>query len=548
MAVTKLVDCVARFSRFIEFPPFQSSKLLLVAAVAGAGIGMGSAYASPLNDLIFNKPNPTRSDLALQAYVWGWPLVAQQRVAYQHITSAFFPGSPPAILNQQFDANPILSTPADVTFALPNNDTLYGNAFLNLSQLPVVLSVPVTGGRYYSIEFQDSFLDVFGYVGARMGDVTGGKFFIYGPNYSGAIPGGYVRAIQSPTDSVYLLGRTYVNGPSDVPAANAVQAQYSLSYPNGQTPPNPFAPITIPVPSPGNVSQIPSLGASFFAELNSDLAYNSPPSIPDQSALLASFKAIGIGPGANPSDLPTDQEAKTAIALGQNLMAQELLSNQTNVNNWMVSYSLGTYGTNYLYRSAAAQFGCQGCQAHIPQEALYFTATKDVSGVTLNGGNSYIVRFPAGELPPVRADGFWSFTLYDSNGFLVANPIDRYSLGSSSQLVYNADGSVDIYLSNAAPASAAGLANWLPAPLGDFRLMLRTYIPGDPLLDQSYKVPGILIQPSSVPGPLPLFGVGAAFSFGRRIRRRNYASSRKIGCLENGQASSAAVELAIGQR
>lgn len=129
----------------------------------------------------------------------------------------------------------------------------------------------------------------------------------------------------------------------------------------------------------------------------------------------------------------------------------------------------------------------------------------------------------------------------------MANPIDRYSLGSSSPLEINADGSLSIYLSNTAPALAKDLANWLPAPLGDFSLTLRTYIPGETLLDQSYKVPGIEKQPSSVPGPLPLFGIGAAFGLSRQMRRR-IVGSRQNGIRQKGHAYSRAVELAIGER
>ena len=94
---------------------------------------------------------------------------------------------------------------------------------------------------------------------------------------------------------------------------------------------------------------------------------------------------------------------------------------------------------------------------------------------------------------------------------------------------------------------AKDLANWLPAPLGDFSLTLRTYIPGEALLDQSYKVPGIEKQASSVPGPLPLLGVGAVFSLSRQMRRR-IVGSRQNGFPQNGHANSGAVELAIGER
>jgi len=72
----------------------------------------------------------------------------------------------------------------------------------------------------------------------------------------------------------------------------------------------------------------------------------------------------------------------------------------------------------------------------------------------------------------------------------VANPIDRYSVGDRSGLAQNADGSVDIYLQNAAPAGHQ--ANWLPAPAGRFNLWLRVYMPGAAILRGEYAVPPVV--------------------------------------------------------
>jgi hypothetical protein len=72
----------------------------------------------------------------------------------------------------------------------------------------------------------------------------------------------------------------------------------------------------------------------------------------------------------------------------------------------------------------------------------------------------------------------------------VANPINRYCVSNRSGLVPNADGSVDIYLQNAAPAGHD--SNWLPAPTGKFRLWLRAYIPGGAILDGTYTAPPVV--------------------------------------------------------
>jgi hypothetical protein len=48
------------------------------------------------------------------------------------------------------------------------------------------------------------------------------------------------------------------------------------------------------------------------------------------------------------------------------------------------------------------------------------------TGRPLDGANKYTISFEKGAAPPVKA--FWSITLYDPNGFQVANPVcSKYS-------------------------------------------------------------------------------------------------------------------------
>ena len=84
--------------------------------------------------------------------------------------------------------------------------------------------------------------------------------------------------------------------------------------------------------------------------------------------------------------------------------------------------------------------------------------------------------------------------MYDVPHFyLVDNPIGRYSLGDRSPgLEYGDDGSVTIYLQGASPGPGHE-ANWLPTPTsGNFRPILRTYQPGQAILDSTYPMPSII--------------------------------------------------------
>ncbi len=94
--------------------------------------------------------------------------------------------------------------------------------------------------------------------------------------------------------------------------------------------------------------------------------------------------------------------------------------------------------------------------------------------------------------PPVKA--FWSLTMYSVPDFyLVENEIDRYSLGDRTEgLEYEADGSLKIYLGAKRPSDPRKAVNWLPAPTGDFRPMMRMYEPAAEIIDGSYEMPAIV--------------------------------------------------------
>jgi hypothetical protein len=157
----------------------------------------------------------------------------------------------------------------------------------------------------------------------------------------------------------------------------------------------------------------------------------------------------------------------------------------TKVNGWTTMCRCGEPGISIVYRGACA-LTFPG-PIHVPQEAMYWTTRTDGVGQKLSGRHNYIMHFPAGQLP--RNAAFWSLTMGDARNRFVPNPINRYSVSDRSGLVPNADGSVDIYIQNVAPAGHE--SNWLPAPEGKFLLWLRVYLPGATFLDGKYKVPPI---------------------------------------------------------
>ncbi len=158
----------------------------------------------------------------------------------------------------------------------------------------------------------------------------------------------------------------------------------------------------------------------------------------------------------------------------------------TKVNGWITMFGLGEPRNGMFLRAAHAQLFLG--PVNTSQEAMYWWTNSDGAGHTLSGVHDYVMHFPPGGLPPNHA--FWSITMGDARNHFVANPINRYSVSDRTGLAPNPDGSVDIYIQNAAPAGHE--SNWLPAPADNFILWLRVYIPGEAILQGKYTVPPVV--------------------------------------------------------
>jgi len=146
---------------------------------------------------------------------------------------------------------------------------------------------------------------------------------------------------------------------------------------------------------------------------------------------------------------------------------------------------MGTYGTDYRNRAFTALVLLG---ANLPEDSIYPMSKVDGDGEQLNGGNRYRIHFANGQTPPAKA--FWSLTMYDMHQCFVVNSIQRYVIGSRDKLTFNHDGSLDIYVQYKSPGADKD-SNWLPAPQGDFNLMLRLYWPQESMLNGTWKVPPI---------------------------------------------------------
>ncbi len=440
---------------------------------------------------ILNAAEQSIMTTAMDAYIYGYPLVLME-VTKEAMTNVPKATESKAPINQ-FANMQTFPDPSFHNVVSPNADTLYSSAWLNLLKEPIVLSVPDTGDRYYLLPLMDAWTNIFSSIGTRTTGNKKGSFLIIGPYWKGPLPRD-LKQIRSPTNLVWIIGRTKTNGPSDYNAVHAIQKQYKLtplsSWGTSYTPPT-----DVPVNPEINteqppVDQVNEMDAMTFFQMLAQLLKTNPPS-PEDEDTIDRFADIGLVPGNDyrPNLTPAQlgavdrgvQKARERIAAAwknQNFARK--------VNGWTLAVDdIGDYGTNYFLRAIIA-YG--GLGANLPEDAVYPATHVDSDGRPLNGRNQYVIHFDKGQFPPANA--FWSITLYNDRQFFVANPLDRYAIGDRDRLKFNPDGSLDIYIQADAPGKEKE-SNWLPAPAGNFNLIMRLYAPKESVIDGEWVPPPV---------------------------------------------------------
>ncbi len=428
--------------------------------------------------------------IAAEAYVYFYPLVTMDLTRKQLINSdpktAGIGGPPNTFDNIQ--AYPAADARAVVR---PNFDTLYSSAWLDLTREPMVVSVPDTGGRYYLLPMLDMWTDVFTSPGWRTTGTKAANFLVVPPGWNGNVPADVAR-IDAPTPYVWIIGRTKTDGPPDYAAVHEVQKGFGIAPLSGWGKPPVAVTQTIDpsvdVKTPPKTQVDTMAGDRFFAYA-AELLKIIPPHITD-GPIIARLTRIGLEQGKSFDITKVDATVRKAIedapAQAQKLMAWKVPTLARVVNNWsMNTDTMGVYGNYYLKRAIVSQLGLG---ANLPEDAIYPLSLGDENGRPLDGANKYIIRFTKDTSPPVEA--FWSITLYDNDGFQVANSLNRFAVSSWMPFKRDADGALMIYFQNENPGGDRE-ANWLPAPKGPFNLTMRLYAPKSEALTGAWKPPVI---------------------------------------------------------
>lgn len=406
-----------------------------------------------------------------EAYLYAFPLVlvdATKTVSTNTKTAS----ASRAPVNQFIHARKLLDA-SSRTVVSPNVDTIYTQAWLDVSAEPQIYVVP-EADRFFQRAGTGRMDEHRRRAGSTRGLrhrllELGGHAARGRPAHRHSHPDGldhrphHALRAGRPAERGGASGPDAANAPLGLPAGLAAAPEGSYS------PENDFVPV----------QKVLAMTPQEFFDTANRLMETDPPAEAD-APLLRSLAALSVGPGQQ-------FDASALGPLGGLRWKRLLLQLKSSLRAQAARYSrqmgqwiyygdpIGNFGTAYDYRTMVA---LMGLGANTTDIAIYPRTSTDSAGADLTGQKTYTLHFDA--LPPTVGNGFWSVTAYGEDNFLIDNPISRYCVNDRSGLHRNADGSVDVTLSKDAPEDTT---NWLPVSDEKFHLFLRIYKPDWTALD-----------------------------------------------------------------
>jgi len=430
-------------------------------------------------------------ELVKQAYIYGFPVFEMYRTRYNAIYNV---SNPEGTELNQFTHMRQLADHTTRFVTTPNNDTPYSIAWMNLAEEPIVLSTPDTDGRYFVIELLDFFTNNFANIGKRTTGTAASSYIICSPNFTEELPSD-LPVYKSPTNSVWVIGRTLAKNEADMLEVHRIQDQFQLTPLPQWEEASPTTKENSSAQEPSPITPEREDMVNFFQIVNASLTENPPPD--EESDLMSQFEKITVGPNQVFNADQLDSKNKPIWTKASNDGFQEMrkvvFSLYKILNGWAhCPAHMGNFGQDYLYRGYIALTGLGGL---VPEEATYLPKIRQKEAAPYSGHNRYLLHFSKENLPPVTA--FWSLSMYevtpDRRQYFTQNPINRFSIGDMTDgLQYNADGSLDIYIQHQ-PPGADRESNWLPAPEFNFAMTMRAFEPDASIISGEYQFPEIQI-------------------------------------------------------
>ncbi|CAB3681433.1 hypothetical protein LMG24076_02456 [Trinickia soli] len=491
-------------TRTLLLPAGTRSWLACVAIVLAGCAAQVKAPPPP-------KASGWTQDRVVDSYVFGYPLVVMSTARAAALAGAGAGPDAGAVLNTLRPV-PVIHPEGDTPPPLADVDTLSANAWLDLSQEPVIVSLPETHGRFLDARVLDMWTNVVWSTGptanARTGAPKPQTIAFVAPGWDGQLPSG-VERVDAPGNNLWLGVRIAALDARAVPWARRLESEVRVAPLSaylaeehqrhavrgkhakrgqhvaraGSDPSESVAEATTGLAA--NAGAVAQLDANAFFGRLADALRDNPPAPADAHAVKV-LADIGVKPG-EAVHFPDGSADAIAAGVAEGLRrAMTPPVNAISGNGWnWVGDGVGLFGDDYALRAYAA-YAHPGIATK--QDEAFPTALVDAAGQPLDGSHAYVMHFAPKALPPVRA--YWTITAYTPSGELVPGHVPHYTIDSHDRVRRNRDGSIDIYVSAKSPGRVHQ-SNWLPVPAGPFELVMRLYAPQPNATDGSWLPPKI---------------------------------------------------------
>ena len=339
-----------------------------------------------------------------------------------------------------------------------NDDTIYAETFLDVSNGPVILTIPKYQNTYSILQL-DVYGNIFSTALSTAPPSTGGIYAFVAPGYSGKLPRKAIRIEMPYTFTTMAIridkhsssGANLTHAASEFRSSLSLQtlAEYDPHSTSGRTlvlPLSFFAP-SVKLMADEGLATAPE---AFLTTVQEAMASPMTQPITEQDRSLMNQFDAAFAKAKN--TVAQDSGPLTAIIRGAQAAYAAIINcwqSHRGPTNWIHFDNIGHWGKNYLDRAALTEY----IQVGNDRDAAYYAdAFVDANGLPLDGGSfAYTIQFATSELPKYKR--FWSMTAYTPE--------------------------------------FSRIPNWLPVPKGPFSLLFRVYGPEGAAKRGTYVPPKI---------------------------------------------------------
>lgn len=364
-------------------------------------------------------------------------------------------------------------------FVNPNLDVAYLEAWFAVDEnTPVILEVPKVEGRYYTAQIVDEWAEILYNINERnYPDHSYGLFALCLKGSNPEIPEGALR-IDLPSKKAKMLARVERQG--DDAGALALQKAFKIIK-TGE--PVIEAAITIPMFTNKEIITVDVFNKPMIQKV----LESAPDAISNSDDLQKNVLVIA-------DFIEKDEVNRQMIDAiikekAMPLFLKHVQSAGDNRGGWSSTREYEKFGDDYWSRAGV---NYAGIWWNSSLEVVYYMGFTDKDKAPLHGDNVYIINYSQENLPMNHVNAYWSLTMLSLPDYrVVPNDLERYNLNNISELNYEEDGSLKLYIASELPEGVSE-SNWLPSPKGkNFVMNHRLYVPKKEVISGEYYVPAI---------------------------------------------------------